>query len=35
MGRAYRYQRRTSHIIVKVSDKNAETAVATANQENA
>jgi hypothetical protein len=34
MGRAYRYQRRTSHIVVKVSDKTAEAAPAT-NQENA
>jgi large subunit ribosomal protein L22 len=34
MGRAYRYQRRTSHIVVKVSDKNNEPAGA-ANQENA
>jgi len=25
MGRAYRYQRRTSHIVVKVSEKPAET----------
>ena len=33
MGRAYRYQRRTSHIVVQVSDKNTE-APAT-NQENA
>ena len=24
MGRAYRYQRRTSHIVVQVSDKNTE-----------
>src|SRR5580704_11762853 len=34
MGRAYRYQRRTSTIIVKVSDKNDEATVPTANQEN-
>src|SRR5580698_3330459 len=34
MGRAYRYQRRTSHIVVFVSDKNDGTAPAT-NQENA
>lgn len=26
MGRAYRYQRRTSHIVVKVGDKNAAAA---------
>jgi large subunit ribosomal protein L22 len=35
MGRAYRYQRRTSHIIVKVSDKNTGETAATATQENA
>ncbi|MBN9663076.1 MAG: 50S ribosomal protein L22 [Acidobacteria bacterium] len=27
MGRAYRYQRRTSHIVVKVGEKNAEAAL--------
>src|SRR5580700_6107022 len=35
MGRAYRYQRRMAHIVVEVSDKNDESAVAAANQEKA
>jgi large subunit ribosomal protein L22 len=33
MGRAYRYQRRTSHIVVEVSDKQG--AVEAASEENA
>jgi ribosomal protein L22 len=33
MGRAYRYQRRTSHIVVQVSDKKAE--AVEASEENA
>ena len=32
MGRAYRYQRRTSHIVVEVSDKNNEAAAGEENE---